>query len=201
MLHYSYHGWDELKSPVSNTTFWSSVRISKSNIKSYSESYRFTEHFVISFDIYQSTRAPVVGFTLRLLSIFTVVCEPRRYFANYPRQISVCCSSRLDFPRLNELLLLSWPPLLARLRENLVGAGSQVAAVPPAAYKYLTSSFNSGFSEKVRIEALMRLIYTMRFSYNSPALISLTCSTDPGNLNACSSRYHPHSASAPANSF
>ena len=25
----------------------------------------------------------------------------------------------------------------------------------------------------------------MRFSYNSPALISLTCSTDPGNLNAC----------------
>ena len=112
MLHYSYHGWDELKSPVSNTTFWSSVRISKSNIKSYSESYRFTEHFVISFDIYQSTRAPVVGFTLRLLSIFTVVCEPRRYFANYPRQISVCCSSRLDFPRLNELLLLSWPPLV-----------------------------------------------------------------------------------------
>ena len=67
---------------------------------------------IISFDIYSSTRAPVVGFTLRLLSIFTVVCEPRHYFANYPRQISVCCSSRLDFPRLNELLLLSWPLLV-----------------------------------------------------------------------------------------
>ena len=62
--------------------------------------------------IFTRTRAPVVGFTLRLLSIFTVVCEPRRYFANYPRQISVCCSSRLDFPRLNELLLLSWPLLV-----------------------------------------------------------------------------------------
>ena len=109
MLHYSYHGWDELKSPVSNTTFWSSVRISKSNIKSYSESYRVTEEHFTHFIF---TRAPVVGFTLRLLSIFTVVCEPRRYFANYPRQISVCCSSRLDFPRLNELLLLSWPPLV-----------------------------------------------------------------------------------------
>ena len=71
---------------------------------------------------------------------------------NYPRQISVCCSSRLDFPRLNELLLLlaaAGAAPAARLRENLVGAGSQVAAVSPAAYKYLTSSFNSSLSEKV----------------------------------------------------